>query len=78
VKQPRPLLNIQPRTQTGVEAKGLTRHASSHLSRRPLLSPVAGAMDEDRVMHVYRGRNQLILSDDVDIDTQIEVASAGL
>jgi hypothetical protein len=35
-------------------------------------------MDEDRVMHVYRGRNQLILSDDVDIDTQIEVVSAGL
>jgi hypothetical protein len=29
-------------------------------------------------MHGYRRRNQLILSDDVDIDTQIEVVSAGL
>jgi pyruvate/2-oxoglutarate dehydrogenase complex dihydrolipoamide acyltransferase (E2) component len=38
---------------------------------------VARAVDQDRIMHGYRRRNQLILFDDVDLNTQIEVVEAG-
>ena len=38
---------------------------------------VARAVDEDRIMHAYRRRNQLILFDEVDVNTQIEVVEAG-
>jgi hypothetical protein len=38
---------------------------------------VARAVDEDRIRHAYRRRNQLILSDEVDVNTQIEVTTAG-
>jgi len=33
------------------------------------------AVDEDRIMHAYGRRNQLILFDDVDINIQIEVVA---
>ena len=42
-----------------------------------VMHAVARAVDEDRIMHAYRRRNQLILFDDVDVNTQIEVTSAG-
>jgi pyruvate/2-oxoglutarate dehydrogenase complex dihydrolipoamide acyltransferase (E2) component len=42
-----------------------------------VMHAVARAVDEDRIMHAYRRRNQLILFDDVDINTQIEVVTAG-
>jgi pyruvate/2-oxoglutarate dehydrogenase complex dihydrolipoamide acyltransferase (E2) component len=38
---------------------------------------VAKAVDEDRIMHAYRRRNRIILFDDVDINTQIEVEVSG-
>ena len=37
--------------------------------------PWRRAVDEDRIMHAYGRRNQLILFDDVDINTQIEVVA---
>ena len=42
-----------------------------------VMHAVARAVDEDRIMHAYRRRNQLILFDDVDVNTQIEVTTAG-
>jgi pyruvate/2-oxoglutarate dehydrogenase complex dihydrolipoamide acyltransferase (E2) component len=42
-----------------------------------VMHAVARAVDEDRIMHGYRRRNQLILFDDVDVNTQIEVSTAG-
>jgi pyruvate/2-oxoglutarate dehydrogenase complex dihydrolipoamide acyltransferase (E2) component len=42
-----------------------------------VMHAVARAVDEDRIMHAYRRRNQLILFDDVDVNTQIEVVTAG-
>jgi hypothetical protein len=42
-----------------------------------VMHAVARAVDEDRIMHAYRRRNPLILFDDVDINTQIEVTTAG-
>jgi len=38
---------------------------------------VARAVDEDRIMHAYRRRNPIILFDEVDINTQIEVEEPG-
>jgi pyruvate/2-oxoglutarate dehydrogenase complex dihydrolipoamide acyltransferase (E2) component len=38
-----------------------------------LMFAVARAVDEDRIMHAYRRRNRIILFDEVDINTQIEV-----
>jgi len=38
---------------------------------------VAKAVDEDRILHAYRRRNQIILFDKVDINTQIEVEVSG-
>jgi hypothetical protein len=37
--------------------------------------PWRRAVDEDRIMHAYGRRKQLILFDDVDINTQIEVVA---
>jgi len=42
-----------------------------------VMHAVARAVDEDRIMHAYRRRNQLILFDEVDVNTQIEVTTAG-
>jgi pyruvate/2-oxoglutarate dehydrogenase complex dihydrolipoamide acyltransferase (E2) component len=42
-----------------------------------VMHAVARGVDEDRIMHAYRRRNQLILFDDVDVNTQIEVTSNG-
>ena len=42
-----------------------------------VLHAVARAVDEDRTMHAYRRRSQLILFDDVDVNTQIEVITDG-
>jgi pyruvate/2-oxoglutarate dehydrogenase complex dihydrolipoamide acyltransferase (E2) component len=42
-----------------------------------VMHAVARAVDEDRIMHAYRRRNQLILFDDVDVNTQIEVVTEG-
>jgi hypothetical protein len=38
---------------------------------------LAKAVDEDRIMQAYRRRNRIILFDDVDINTQIEVEVSG-
>ncbi len=38
---------------------------------------VARAVDEDRIVHAYRRRNRLVLFDEVDVNTQIEVVAAG-
>ena len=42
-----------------------------------LMHAVARAVDEDRILHAYRRRNRIILFDDVDINTQIEVDVSG-
>jgi hypothetical protein len=42
-----------------------------------LMHAVAKAVDEDRILHAYRRRNRIILFDDVDINTQIEVEVSG-
>jgi chloramphenicol O-acetyltransferase len=42
-----------------------------------VMHAVARAVDEDRIMHAYRRRSQLILFDDVDVNTQIEVITDG-
>jgi len=42
-----------------------------------LMHAVAIAVDEDRILHAYRRRNRIILFDDVDINTQIEVDVSG-
>jgi pyruvate/2-oxoglutarate dehydrogenase complex dihydrolipoamide acyltransferase (E2) component len=42
-----------------------------------VMHAVARAVDKDRIMHAYRRHNQLILFDDVDVNTQIEVVEAG-
>jgi len=42
-----------------------------------VMHAVSRAVDEDRTMHAYRRRNQFILFDDVDVNTQIEVTEAG-
>jgi pyruvate/2-oxoglutarate dehydrogenase complex dihydrolipoamide acyltransferase (E2) component len=42
-----------------------------------LMHAVAKAVDEDRIMHAYRRRNRIILFDEVDINTQIEVEISG-
>lgn len=42
-----------------------------------VMHAVARAVDEDRIMHAYRRRSQLILFEDVDVNTQIEVTEAG-
>ena len=42
-----------------------------------VMHAVAHAVDEDRLMHAYRRGNQLILFDEVDVNTQIEVTTAG-
>jgi pyruvate/2-oxoglutarate dehydrogenase complex dihydrolipoamide acyltransferase (E2) component len=42
-----------------------------------LMHAVARAVEEDRILHAYRRRNQLILFDDVDVNTQIEVEVEG-
>jgi hypothetical protein len=42
-----------------------------------LMHAVARAVDEDRILHAYRRRNRIILFDDVDINTQIEVEVSG-
>jgi pyruvate/2-oxoglutarate dehydrogenase complex dihydrolipoamide acyltransferase (E2) component len=42
-----------------------------------LMYAVARAVDENRILHAYRRRNRIILFDDVDIKTQIEVEVAG-
>jgi pyruvate/2-oxoglutarate dehydrogenase complex dihydrolipoamide acyltransferase (E2) component len=42
-----------------------------------VMHAVACAVEVDRIMHAYRRRNQLILFDDVDVNTQIEVATEG-
>jgi pyruvate/2-oxoglutarate dehydrogenase complex dihydrolipoamide acyltransferase (E2) component len=42
-----------------------------------LIHGVARAVDEDRIMHAYRRRGQLILFDDVDVNAQIEAAVGG-
>jgi pyruvate/2-oxoglutarate dehydrogenase complex dihydrolipoamide acyltransferase (E2) component len=41
-----------------------------------VMHAVARAVDEDRTMHAYRRGNQLILFNDVDVNTQIEVTEA--
>jgi pyruvate/2-oxoglutarate dehydrogenase complex dihydrolipoamide acyltransferase (E2) component len=51
--------------------------AGDHLSFTAfLMHAVARAVDEDRILHAYRRRNQLILFDEVDVNTQIEVELA--
>jgi pyruvate/2-oxoglutarate dehydrogenase complex dihydrolipoamide acyltransferase (E2) component len=42
-----------------------------------VMHAVAQAVDEDRVLHAYRRRNQIILFDEVDVNTQIEVEVSG-
>lgn len=42
-----------------------------------IMHAVARAADEDRIMHAYRRSNRLILFDDVDVNTQIEVVTEG-
>jgi pyruvate/2-oxoglutarate dehydrogenase complex dihydrolipoamide acyltransferase (E2) component len=42
-----------------------------------VMHAVARAVDADRIMHAYRRRNQLILFDEVDVNTQIEVDTSG-
>ena len=42
-----------------------------------VMHSVAKAVDEDRILHAYRRRNQIILFDKVDINTQIEVEVSG-
>jgi pyruvate/2-oxoglutarate dehydrogenase complex dihydrolipoamide acyltransferase (E2) component len=42
-----------------------------------LMYAVAQAVAEDRIVHAYRCRQQLILFDDVDVNTQIEVEAEG-
>ena len=42
-----------------------------------LIHAVARAVDEDRVLHAYRRRRQLVLFDDVDVNTQIEAQVDG-
>jgi hypothetical protein len=42
-----------------------------------VMHAVARAVDQDRIMHAYRRRHQLILFDDVDVNTQIEVTTEG-
>jgi len=52
--------------------------AGRHLSFTAfLMSAVARAVAEDRILHAYRRRNQLIMFHDVDVNTQIEVELAG-
>jgi pyruvate/2-oxoglutarate dehydrogenase complex dihydrolipoamide acyltransferase (E2) component len=52
--------------------------AGEHMSFTAfLMHAVARAVDEDRILHAYRRRNRLILFDDVDVNTQIEVDLAG-
>jgi hypothetical protein len=46
-----------------------------HPLRRWSCMPWPRAVDEDRIMHAYGRRNQLILFDDVDINIQIEVVA---
>jgi hypothetical protein len=41
------------------------------------MSAVARAVAEDLILHAYRWRNQLILFDDIDVNTQIEVEAEG-
>jgi len=42
-----------------------------------VMHAVAKAVDEDRILHASRRRNQIILFDKVDINTQIEVEVSG-
>lgn len=42
-----------------------------------LISAVARAVDDDKIMHGYRRRRRLILFDDVDVNTQIEAEAEG-
>jgi pyruvate/2-oxoglutarate dehydrogenase complex dihydrolipoamide acyltransferase (E2) component len=42
-----------------------------------VMHAVARAVDEDRIVHAYRRRNRLVLFDEVDVNTQIEVVAAG-
>ena len=42
-----------------------------------LLYVIGRAIDEDRALHAYRRRNQLIIFDEVDANTQIEAAVDG-
>jgi hypothetical protein len=52
--------------------------AGRHLSFTAfLMYAVARAVAEDLILHAYRWRNQLILFDDVDVNTQIEVEAEG-
>jgi pyruvate/2-oxoglutarate dehydrogenase complex dihydrolipoamide acyltransferase (E2) component len=59
------------------------RYAGRRLPARTIsftavvIHAVARVVDEHRIMHAYRRRNQLILFDDVDVNTQIEVTSDG-
>jgi chloramphenicol O-acetyltransferase len=41
-----------------------------------VMHAVARVVDEDRIVHTHRRRGQLILFDDVDVNTQIEVVAA--
>jgi beta-glucosidase len=47
--------------------------ASTFLFTAFVMYAVARAVDEDRILHAYRWRNQLISFHDVDVNTQIEV-----
>ena len=52
--------------------------AGRHLSFTAfLMSAVAHAVAEDRILHAYRQRNQLIMFHDLDVNTHIEVEVAG-
>ena len=42
-----------------------------------LVRAVARAVEADRMMHAYRRRNRLVLFDDVDVNTQVEIDLAG-
>jgi pyruvate/2-oxoglutarate dehydrogenase complex dihydrolipoamide acyltransferase (E2) component len=57
---------------------GQVSDAGRHLSFTAfLMYAVARAVSEDLILHAYRWRNQLILFDDVDVNTQIEVEADG-
>jgi hypothetical protein len=59
------------------ELRGLLREREAAgqplSSTAALMYAVANAVDEDRIMHAYRRRNRIMLFDEVDINTQIEV-----
>ena len=42
-----------------------------------MISAMARAVDQDRIMHAYRFRNRLVLFDEVDVNTQVEMELDG-